>query len=1091
MKRRSSIRCFGFKLGLGSLCVALIAGSVIVSVVPQWVVWYVQANASTRGVSRDLIRQIASKVMVALEFTISQAEQITSELTLIAESSPDACSDDVNASAAVVQGRWRDYFNKARITEREGWAIVAGDRFGTALCIYGTPAELQTKPLPELPFNVSDVVVNRTNGSIDIGTLKSSTPSFNVFTRPWYADPVKNPGNMTWGRFFIGIPSGRQLIAVSKTHGSLKEPNRVCDGMTRDIGHYVTKLTSGGGTLDNDTHIVSIGGVSCQVLVSLINIRPDSGFAPMYYVVAVPVDDYWGAISRGIVVTIIVTVVLFMFSLMVAIVAGIALVSRPLIRTSKTISRLSCLNMEDLAYVSGHPIPSHSGAGALVVAKSESEFGGSATRTTSSANDGSLSRFGGNVLLSEVSDLLTSASKMAESLYAVGRYVSMDLCSWVIQNRVVEMPLAPKVITALFCDIQGSTAMIDRSKREGTMGEFGRMLNEILTTLANVAKRHGGYIDKLMGDEVMAIFNAPYECKDHQVHACAAALKMRDAVAELCHSWDELGLYRSFPRPRVRIGVAAGEVLIGDIGAFGTLTNFTAIGDTVCIAARLQSAAKVIDPESTGILLTGDTWIAACAQEGGDNLVVRTVGCIKLRGPDLPMLVSTVIGTRNKFSESEIEATKTYNSAMELFYNCEWAECIEMLRRVDSASIPRKDPNEKKVIYVYGTIRGDDLGNGQYASEEYYRNYPRKVAFFYDLYAHSMDQNYMNQLKAKAATGSKADKDLFDLARRQNGFRPVFQNNQKAQISFNIPPNTSIIGVGNARFEGATIMISSVSNVVIRNIFIEAPLDFGPSCNGGEFNARYDAISVISSTGIWLDHLTLTDGRFTDDKEKYYPFLHMRADRHDGLIDIEDGSDFITISRCVLANHSKTSMIVSGDDKGAREHGKERITFFANVWSDAMWRCPFVRYGKVHVLANYNTRAQGYGDIIQMGVESMILSEKNAFEHRSPQPNKNLLIGPSKGYQLRDVGSWFNGVPCTDDMHNLARQGYNRYRAMELTAAQRERRPAESWASHAFTTNIGWVPPYKYDTDAYTSAQQVKDSALASAGAGKLRVQAN
>eukprot|EP00727_Mastigamoeba_balamuthi_P006061 m51a1_g2074 hypothetical protein (644) ;mRNA; r:1479587-1482052 len=593
MKSRSSIRCFGFKLGLGSLCVVLIAGAVIVSVVPQWVVWYVQANASTRGVSRDLIRQIASKVMVALEFTISQAEQITSELALIAESSPDACSDDVNASAAVIRGRWRDYFNKARIAERAGWAIVAGDR--------------------------SEVVVNRKDGSIDVGTLKSSTPSFNLFTRPWYADPLKNPGNMTWGRFFIGIPSGRQLIAVSKTHGSLKEPNRrvlatnSTDRMTRDVGHYVAKLTSGGGKLDNDTHIVDIGGISCQVLVSLVNIRPGTGFAPMYYVVVVPVDDYWGAISRGIVVTIIITVVLFVFSLVVAIVAG-------------------------------------------------------------------------NVLLSEVSDLLTSASKMAESLYAVGRYVSMDLCSWVIQNRVVEMPLAPKVITALFCDIQGSTAMIDRSKREGTMGEFGRMLNEILTTLANVAKRHGGYIDKLMGDEVMAIFNAPYECKDHQVHACAAALKMRDAVAELCHSWDELGLYRSFPRPRVRIGVAAGEVLIGDIGAFGTLTNFTAIGDTVCIAARLQSAAKVIDPESTGILVTGDTWTAACAQEGGENLVVRTVGCIKLRGPDRPMLVSTVVGMRSKFGEFEIEATKAYNSAMELFYNCEWAECIEMLRRVDSSS---------------------------------------------------------------------------------------------------------------------------------------------------------------------------------------------------------------------------------------------------------------------------------------------------------------------------------------------------------------------------------------------------------------------
>eukprot|EP00727_Mastigamoeba_balamuthi_P011547 m51a1_g7014 hypothetical protein (456) ;mRNA; r:9827-11194 len=414
----------------------------------------------------------------------------------------------------------------------------------------------------------------------------------------------------------------------------------------------------------------------------------------MYYVVAVPVDDYWGAISRGILVTIVITVVLFVFSLVVAIVAGVALVSRPLMRTSKTISRLSGLNMEDLAYVSGHCVPSRHGAGDTALETSpEAAFADSPDKGRTLERKGSLSRFGGTVLLFEVSELLKSASKMAESLYAVGRYVSMDLCSWVIQNRVVEMPLAPKVITALFCDIQGSTAMIDRSKREGTMGEFGRMLNEILTTLANVAKRHGGYIDKLMGDEVMAIFNAPYECKDHQAHACAAALRMRDAVAELGRSWDELGLYRSFPRPRVRIGVAAGEALIGDVGAFGTLTNFTAIGDTVCIAARLQSAAKVIDPEGTGILVTGDTWAAACTQEGGSNLVVRTAGCIKLRGPDLPMLVSTIAGTRGNVREDELLAMRAYDSAMQSFYSCEWVECIEKLRGIalsgDSSAVAK------------------------------------------------------------------------------------------------------------------------------------------------------------------------------------------------------------------------------------------------------------------------------------------------------------------------------------------------------------------------------------------------------------------
>eukprot|EP00727_Mastigamoeba_balamuthi_P006095 m51a1_g2104 hypothetical protein (766) ;mRNA; r:1604528-1606952 len=715
-----SIRCCKFKLGLGFLCVALIAGSVIVSVVPQWVVWYVQASESTWGVSRDLIREIANKVMVALEMTISQAEQITSELALIAESTPGSCSDDPNISAAVVQGSWRSFFRMVSLAERSGWAIIGADRFGSTVCIYGTPPELQWLAVAGAKLYADEVVINRTSGTIDLGTRKSTTNGFSVFTRPWYPVAANNPTRLNWGSFYIGIPSGRQLIAVSMSHGSVQQPTRVCgirgvlmsvlgwqrflrqqhigktgnvwlieantmqlfsttrnaslfvgntalrvfafnstDRMTRDVGRYVVKITSGGQTLSDDIATVTIGGTACQVLVSLVKIHPETGFAPMYYVVAIPVDDYWGSIARGIIVTITITVALFVFSLVVAIVAGLALVSRPLNKTSKTISRLSRLNMADLAVDSG---------GSLAMNRSSST--------------GSLTKFSGHHLLSEVSDLLVSASKMAESLYAVGRYVSMDLCSWIIENRVVEMPLAPKMITALFCDIQGSTAMIDRSKREGTMGEFGRMLNEILTTLANVAKRHGGYIDKLMGDEVMAIFNAPYECKDHQVRACAAALRMRDAVAELCRSWDELGLYRSFHRPKVRIGVAAGEVLIGDIGAFGTLTNFTAIGDTVCIAARLQSAAKVLDPEGTGILLTGETWAAACTQSGAEDLAVRTVGCIKLRGPDLPMLVSTIAGQRGRREEADLDAMRTFDSAMESFYHSEWAESIQKLKGI-------------------------------------------------------------------------------------------------------------------------------------------------------------------------------------------------------------------------------------------------------------------------------------------------------------------------------------------------------------------------------------------------------------------------
>eukprot|EP00727_Mastigamoeba_balamuthi_P007790 m51a1_g3631 hypothetical protein (821) ;mRNA; f:135745-138513 len=743
------LQCLRCRLGLGGLCVALIAGSVAASVAPQWAVWYVQADRSTREVSDDLIRAIASKVMAALEMTVAEAEHIAAGLVHRAESSPGACSDEPNASGAELHAGWRDHYNAMRVPSRAGWSIIGGERFGGMLCVFGTPPEYQRKAAQGLLLNVYTIEINRTRRSIDTGGLKSSTAVYDALARPWYADAVRNAGNLTWGRFFIGIPAGRQLVAVSQTHGSLAEPRRVCgvwgvltgvagwqrflrqqhvgktgdvwlieadtqllfsttrnaslfvgrtaqripawnssDRKTRDVGRHVAKM---GARADRGVETVDVGGRACQVLVSRVDIRPGTGFAPMLYVVAIPVDDYWGAISKGIAVTVAITVVLFVLSLAVSIVAGLVVVSRPLSRTSRTISRLSRLHMEDLAYVSGHPLPPR--VDKVAATASEVDVGPTTARSASAGGPGGagagggISRFRDTHVLSEIKDLLVSAGKMAESLYAVGRYVSMDLCSWVIENRVVEMPLSPKVITVLFCDIQGSTAMIDRSKREGTMIEFGAMLNELLTALADAARRHGGYIDKLIGDEVMAVFNAPYDCADHQLRACSAALAMRTAAAELCRSWDALGAYRSFQRPRVRIGVAAGEALVGDIGAFGTLTNFTAIGDTVCIASRLQSAAKVIDPEGTATLLTGDTWAAASAQEGAAELVARTVGCVKLRGPDSPLLVATIVGGRRSgFDEAHLQAMAAFDGAMRSFQRGEWGECARALRAVGQCS---------------------------------------------------------------------------------------------------------------------------------------------------------------------------------------------------------------------------------------------------------------------------------------------------------------------------------------------------------------------------------------------------------------------
>jgi len=94
---------------------------------------------------------------------------------------------------------------------------------------------------------------------------------------------------------------------------------------------------------------------------------------------------------------------------------------------------------------------------------------------------------------------------------------------------------------------------------------------------------------------------------------------------------------------------------------------------------------------------------------------------------------------------------------------------------------------------------------------------------------------------------------------------------------------------------GTNIVILSATNVVMRNLSVEAPVDFfstwSPDDGEGAWNARFDAVSSVTSDYLWIDHVSLTDGRFPD-SEAPMGFRGKRANRHDGLLDLKDGTDF-------------------------------------------------------------------------------------------------------------------------------------------------------------------------------------------------------
>lgn len=253
---------------------------------------------------------------------------------------------------------------------------------------------------------------------------------------------------------------------------------------------------------------------------------------------------------------------------------------------------------------------------------------------------------------------------------------------------------------------------------------------------------------------------------------------------------------------------------------------------------------------------------------------------------------------------------------------------------------------EPKIIYLSGTIYGHQLDDGSFADADYYRVTPNNSRFFFEHYLKYYDQPYRDDLQRRidAEQDETAKAALTEeqnlISRAEGARRTQFANQQKRIIEFSVPPNTSLLGVGsNAKLVNGFLSINTLnslknavdptnSNIVISNIEFEAPIDLAPawSPSDGEFgnwNARYKAITVITGRNIWIDHCTFSDGEHPDYlEERPLPVSLPESQRkpiqrHDGLLDIEDGSDFITVSYSIFRNHDKTLMIGSGDSRGA------------------------------------------------------------------------------------------------------------------------------------------------------------------------------
>ncbi len=207
-----------------------------------------------------------------------------------------------------------------------------------------------------------------------------------------------------------------------------------------------------------------------------------------------------------------------------------------------------------------------------------------------------------------------------------GRYVSKDVYQQLMANPgLAELGGQRREMTVLFSDIRGFTSITEKGSPE----ELVAQLNEYFTRMVDVVFRHGGTVDKFVGDMVMALFGAPVADPQHADHAVAAAVEMVDQLRQLNAEWSSQGKATL----DIGIGLNSGDMIAGNIGS-SSIMSYTVIGDNVNLGSRLESLNKEY---GTRIIMSDATRTRLTTE-----YTTRPLGSVVVKGKTKPVEIFEV-----------------------------------------------------------------------------------------------------------------------------------------------------------------------------------------------------------------------------------------------------------------------------------------------------------------------------------------------------------------------------------------------------------------------------------------------------------------
>lgn len=281
---------------------------------------------------------------------------------------------------------------------------------------------------------------------------------------------------------------------------------------------------------------------------------------------------------------------------------------------------------------------------------------------------------------------LETARERREVRNAFQYYLAPDMVEQVASDPdKLKLGGETRDLTILFCDIRGFTTISEAFA--DAPEKLTHIINIFLTGLSSVIQTRSGTIDKYIGDNIMAFWNAPTDVAQHSYQACRATLEMVDALVEVNETLRQDAFLGGFEQEiRIGIGLNSGATLVGNVGSDQRF-NYSVMGDTVNVAARLEGQTK--DYAQT-ILIGESTYADAMTaiNDGQPPMAFLELDLIALKGKALPQRIYALLGGAEMAESEDFQTLKAGQDAVLQAYRAQSWDVAEKTARALCATHP-------------------------------------------------------------------------------------------------------------------------------------------------------------------------------------------------------------------------------------------------------------------------------------------------------------------------------------------------------------------------------------------------------------------